>query len=169
MNEEGPQQSSGTLFMFKTMQKHGYSFRLSRTVRPCHSNIGHPLHRASVCHAAHRHDLGISFYSILDVSHDATSAEIRQGYLSLIRELHPDLHGNSGATTALCSIVNEVYETLSDDDKRATYDILSGFLERSVNPFLDPSMQRTQLFVDEANCIGCGKCVRWDPSACTAT
>ena len=127
----------------------------------CRQRFSHqgarPRHVSSAAgrHAREDGSLDTSFYSILDVPHTATAAEIRQGYLRLMREFHPDLHRNSDSITELCAIINQVYETLSDEKQRETYDLIAGYSELSINPFLDPSpITRDQLFVDEANCIG---------------
>jgi hypothetical protein len=41
-------------------------------------------------------------------------------------------------------------QTLSDPDKRATYDVMIGFGDAAaINPFLDTSFERDQAFVDE--------------------
>lgn len=124
-----------------------------------------PRYRPSqtTCHATLEDTL--SFYSILDVPPSASRQEIRAAYLQAMKELHPDKHRSDHASSLndLCSVINEVYEILSDDDKREAYDVVSGFSERSLNPFMDSKVERDQLFVDEANCIGCGKCVRWAP------
>jgi curved DNA-binding protein CbpA len=120
--------------------------------------------RPVICNAMQE---DISFYSILDVSHTANKQEIRSAYLRAMKEMHPDKHSAHGSDDStlneLCSLINEVYETLSDDDKRDAYDFVSGFSALSLNPFLDQASVRDQLFVDEVNCIGCGKCVRWAP------
>mmetsp|Transcript_13920 Transcript_13920/g.30057 ORF Transcript_13920/g.30057 Transcript_13920/m.30057 type:complete len:348 (-) Transcript_13920:530-1573(-) len=111
---------------------------------------------------------GVDFYAILGVSPAAEQKELKRAYYNLIRELHPDKLGSASEPFAasaaeLCVLLNEIYDVLSDEDKRATYDALAGFSGNSVNPFLDTSFARDQLFVDEVSCIGCGKCVRWAP------
>ena len=69
----------------------------------------------------------ISFYSILDVPHTANKQEIRSAYLRAIKEMHPDKHSAHGSDDStfneLCSLINAVYETLCDDDKREAYDL----------------------------------------------
>jgi hypothetical protein len=48
-------------------------------------------------------------------------------------------------TTDLCTLLNEVYETLSDPEQRATYDALVGFSAESINPFTDGAFERDQV------------------------
>eukprot|EP00877_Chromochloris_zofingiensis_P011364 jgi/Chrzof1/6481/Cz18g12190.t1 len=107
---------------------------------------------------------GEDFYTILGVSPAATAHELKQAYYSLMRQFHPDLTSLDAAdSTDFCAILNEIYETLSDPDRRAVYDAMAGFSAHSINPFYDTSYPQDQVFVDEVNCIGCGKCVRACP------
>lgn len=107
---------------------------------------------------------GEDFYTILGVVPAASSKEIKKAYYALMRDFHPDLYVTEDSTD-LCVLLNEIYETLMDPDKRALYDTLSGFSLNSVNPFKDRSYEPDQAFVDEVNCIGCGKCVRACPAS----
>lgn len=52
------------------------------------------------------------------------------------------------AANELCALINEVYDVLKDEERRAKYDALSGFALESLNPFLDTSFSRDQLLVD---------------------
>eukprot|EP00197_Chlamydomonas_leiostraca_P007222 CAMPEP_0202865680 /NCGR_PEP_ID=MMETSP1391-20130828/6292_1 /ASSEMBLY_ACC=CAM_ASM_000867 /TAXON_ID=1034604 /ORGANISM="Chlamydomonas leiostraca, Strain SAG 11-49" /LENGTH=356 /DNA_ID=CAMNT_0049545545 /DNA_START=139 /DNA_END=1210 /DNA_ORIENTATION=+ len=117
---------------------------------------------------------GEDFYSLLGLDVDASAADIKSAYRSLMRALHPDMaHAQAGGSeealsqaNALAALLNEIYETLSDPEKRATYDALAGFGgdESTVNPLMDTRAERDQVFVDEITCIGCGKCVRQCPA-----
>lgn len=106
---------------------------------------------------------GADFYAILGVAPHAEVREIKRAYHSMMREFHPDKMSGIEESVALCALLNEIYETLSDADKRGVYDGLAGFSAGSINPFLDSSFARDQVFVDEISCIGCGKCVRSCP------
>ncbi|KAG2482476.1 hypothetical protein HYH03_018583 [Edaphochlamys debaryana] len=105
---------------------------------------------------------GEDFYTILGLSPAAEASDIRRAYRTMMREFHPDLApaGLREDMQRLCVLLNEIYETLNDEEKRAVYDTLAGFSSSAVNPFLDASFPRDQVFVDEISCIGCGKCVR---------
>ena len=60
-----------------------------------------------------------NYYEILNVSRDATSAQIKRAYYSLAKKYHPDI--NPKAAHLFCNM-NEAYETLIDPDKRRLYD-----------------------------------------------
>jgi molecular chaperone DnaJ len=60
-------------------------------------------------------------YELLGVSRTATIVEIKRAYRIKAREYHPDVNKNSGAED-LFKEVNEAYDILSDDQKRAAYD-----------------------------------------------
>lgn len=61
------------------------------------------------------------YYDILGVSRTASKTEIKRAYRQLARQYHPDINKNDGADEQFKEI-NEAYEVLSDDDKRAAYD-----------------------------------------------
>jgi len=61
------------------------------------------------------------YYEVLSVSRTATKAEIKQAFRRLAREYHPDVSKHEDAETRFKEI-NEAYEVLSDDEKRARYD-----------------------------------------------
>lgn len=60
-----------------------------------------------------------SHYDVLEVSIDATPAEIRKAYRRLAVRYHPDKNPD-GAD--MFRRIAEAYETLSDDERRAAYD-----------------------------------------------
>lgn len=66
-----------------------------------------------------------NLYEILGVRHDATQAEIQAAYRQAAKQHHPDVGGDGDRFKAL----NEVYEILSDPEKRRFYD---------TNDFWDP-------------------------------
>ena len=71
------------------------------------------------------HDL--THYEILGVPQSAGGAEIKKAYYKKARDFHPDLHhklgkGYASKLNVIFSLVNEVYEVLSNDDKRKKYD-----------------------------------------------
>jgi len=61
------------------------------------------------------------YYEVLGVGRQSTQEEIKKAYRRLAREYHPDVNKNADAETRFKEI-NEAYEVLSDEQKRAAYD-----------------------------------------------
>jgi molecular chaperone DnaJ len=61
------------------------------------------------------------YYELLGVPRTASKTDIKQAFRKLAREYHPDVSKHSDAEARFKEI-NEAYEVLSDDDKRARYD-----------------------------------------------
>ncbi|MCC7436273.1 molecular chaperone DnaJ [Candidatus Nomurabacteria bacterium] len=59
------------------------------------------------------------YYSILGVSKDASKDEIKKAFHKMAHKYHPD---KSGGDEAKFKEVNEAYQTLSNDQKRSSYD-----------------------------------------------
>ena len=63
-----------------------------------------------------------NYYSMLEVSRDASLEQIKRSYRRLVRLYHPDV--NKQAHDHRMKQLNEAYEVLSDLAKRAAYDAL---------------------------------------------
>jgi curved DNA-binding protein CbpA len=61
-------------------------------------------------------------YTILGVKSDATGEEIKRAYRKKALQFHPDKNPSTTAEETFKEI-NKAYETLSDADKRRTYDL----------------------------------------------
>lgn len=61
------------------------------------------------------------YYEVLGVSKDASDTELKKAYRKLAKQYHPDVNKADDAESKFKEI-NEAYETLSDSQKRATYD-----------------------------------------------
>jgi curved DNA-binding protein CbpA len=63
----------------------------------------------------------IDYYSILQINPDASLEEVRASYRRLALLIHPDQSELPQATKKM-QLVNEAYEVLSNQEKRAQYD-----------------------------------------------
>jgi DnaJ-class molecular chaperone len=64
-----------------------------------------------------------SFYNILEVSENATPDEIKKAYRKLSMKHHPDKNKNDPESTTKFQKISEAYDTLSDPEKKRTYDM----------------------------------------------
>ena len=62
------------------------------------------------------------YYEVLGVNRDASDAEIKSAFRKLAKQYHPDLHPGDKAAEQKFKDINEAYEVLSDEKKRAQYD-----------------------------------------------
>ena len=63
-----------------------------------------------------------NLYNVLGLSDNATKDEIKKAYRSLQMKWHPDKNNGSEESMKMSKSINEAYETLGDDQKRAEYD-----------------------------------------------
>jgi len=63
-----------------------------------------------------------NLYTILGVERGASKEDIKRAYRKLSKEHHPDRHKGDKAAEQRFKEINEAYEVLSDDKKRAMYD-----------------------------------------------
>ncbi|MCA9746768.1 MAG: DnaJ domain-containing protein, partial [Lactococcus sp.] len=61
------------------------------------------------------------FYERLGVDKNASQDEIKKAYRKMSKKYHPDINKDPGAEDKYKE-VQEAYETLSDEQKRASYD-----------------------------------------------
>jgi len=64
----------------------------------------------------------IDYYKVLELSKNATDADIKKAYRKLARKHHPDLNPNDAAAKVKFQQINEANEVLSDPEKRKKYD-----------------------------------------------
>ena len=62
------------------------------------------------------------YYEVLGVDRNADDGTIKKAYRKLAKKLHPDLNPDDPQAEAKFKEINEAYETLSDPDKRKSYD-----------------------------------------------
>ncbi len=61
------------------------------------------------------------YYDVLGVSRDASTEDVKKAFRKLAFQYHPDRNRDDGASEKFKE-VNEAYEVLSDENKRAAYD-----------------------------------------------
>ncbi len=64
----------------------------------------------------------MDYYEILEVSRDCTGAELKKAYRKLALKYHPDRNPDDKEAEEKFKLINEAYQVLSDDEKRALYD-----------------------------------------------
>ncbi|KAG0141941.1 hypothetical protein CROQUDRAFT_51027 [Cronartium quercuum f. sp. fusiforme G11] len=93
-------------------------------------NSKRSFHSSSTAHANPKDP-----YAVLGVKKDAAQSEIKKAYYSLAKKFHPDVNKEAGAKERYQD-VQEAYDTLSDEQKRAAYD---RFGPMSQQPGFDPN------------------------------
>ena len=64
-----------------------------------------------------------SLYETLNVSENATAAEIKKAYRTLAKKYHPDMNKDKDADAEKFKEINAAYEVLGDEQKKAQYDM----------------------------------------------
>ena len=62
------------------------------------------------------------FYELLGVSRDTPDADVKKAYRKLAMQYHPDRNPDDAAAELKFKEINEAYDVLKDDQKRAAYD-----------------------------------------------
>jgi len=64
----------------------------------------------------------IDYYEVLEISRDASFEEIKKAYRKLALKYHPDRNPGDKEAEEKFKLINEAYQVLSDEEKRAVYD-----------------------------------------------
>ncbi|KAI0067749.1 DnaJ protein [Artomyces pyxidatus] len=104
-------------------------------VNPVHPKCSHNQLEKRHFHASTPSHAPKDPYQVLGVKKDATAAEIKKTYFSLARKYHPDTNPDKNAQEKFVEI-QEAYDTLKDDKKRAAYDQYGA---ASQQPGFDPN------------------------------
>lgn len=109
------------------------------------------------------------YYEILGIGKDATKDEIKSAFRKMARKLHPDVNKAPDAEVKFKEL-GKAYETLMDDNKRATYDRYgedglnnAGF--DSQGPFANGFGDLNDIFESFFGGFGFGGSRRVDPNA----
>ena len=62
------------------------------------------------------------YYEVLGIDKSASADDIKKAYRKLAKKYHPDLNPDDKEAEVHFKEVNEAYEVLSDDQKKARYD-----------------------------------------------
>ncbi len=81
-------------------------------------------------------DVFIDLYTLLNVDMEAKSEEIRNGYLKLVKEHHPDHGGNP----EMFQQITKAYEILHNKESRKEYDLY--YLKKSMDEFRGDDITR---------------------------
>ena len=97
--------------------------------------------------------LQINYYDILEINKSASGDEIKKSYRRLARKFHPDVNHDPFAEEHFKEII-QAYETLSDAEKRKSYDVtlVTGFINLSrplINYFFTISSNKSIVKVCE--------------------
>ena len=63
------------------------------------------------------------YYKILGLTPDADKKAIKKAFRQLAKKYHPDLNPGDAAAAEQFKLINEACQVLSDDSKRARYDL----------------------------------------------
>ena len=72
-----------------------------------------------------------NYYEILEVPETANADEIKKAFRKLSLKYHPDKNQGKTESVEIFQKVNEAYEVLRDDEKKAEYDMM----RKNPNPF----------------------------------
>jgi len=72
-----------------------------------------------------------NFYEVLGIDKTASHDDIKKAFKKLAHQHHPDRNPGDSSAEVKFKDINEAYYTLSDDVKKASYDLRMGFVSHS--------------------------------------
>ena len=86
------------------------------------------------------------YYQVLDVSYNASSADVKLAYRQLAKRYHPDANAGDKDKEEMFKLISEAYNVLSNTDKKASYDLslLLGLYEDEKSQSTRATKARTQ-------------------------
>ena len=84
----------------------------------------------------------VDYYECLQISKNASGAEIKKAYRKMALKYHPDRNQGDKEAEEKFKLINEAYQVLSDENKRAVYDKYgkSGLEQQGFRGFRDADM-----------------------------
>ena len=67
--------------------------------------------------------MALDYYSILDVGYNASQEDVKLAYRKLAKMYHPDVNADDAEKAEMFKVVSEAYKVLSDEDRKAAYDL----------------------------------------------
>lgn len=64
-----------------------------------------------------------NYYHLLGVDYDVSSADLKLAYRNLAKKYHPDVNPGDSEKEEMFKLVSEAYDILSDQNKKAAYDL----------------------------------------------
>lgn len=67
--------------------------------------------------------MALDYYNILEVGYNASQEEVKLAYRRLAKMYHPDVNADDAEKAEMFKVVSEAYKVLSDEDRKAAYDL----------------------------------------------
>ncbi|KAM3141393.1 hypothetical protein pb186bvf_006511 [Paramecium bursaria] len=68
------------------------------------------------------------YYKLLNLSTDCTQEEVKKAFFDLAKKYHPDVNPNTSVDPEQFRLIQEAYQTLSNEQKRKIYDDANGII-----------------------------------------
>ena len=89
------------------------------------------------------------YYKILGINSSADKKEIKSAYRSLARKYHPDTNQGNKLSEEKFKEIGEAYSILSDDARRAQYDLLKGVSQKKPNTSEQAKKQASEAYTEQ--------------------